>query len=267
MKYVRFSKDGQDFFGILEGGAISQLDGNFLEGKALPTGESFPLEEVKLLPPVNPGQVIAIGLNYALHAEESGKPIPDEPMMFMVSPTSIIGDGEEILLSNLEHRIDYEAELAIVIGKKAKDVKKEDALSYVFGYTACNDVSDRDLQKKDGQFTRAKSFATFKPLGPAIETDLNPNIVGIKLTVNGEVRQDSNTDDLIHNIESLIEKVTEVMTLNPGDIIITGTPSGVGPLKPGDDIVLEIEGIGKLRNSVVDGTKKADNLSEEPHLA
>ncbi|WP_394138262.1 fumarylacetoacetate hydrolase family protein [Cytobacillus oceanisediminis] len=267
MKFVRFSKNNQNLFGILEGETVSQLDGDFLTGTAKLTGEAFHLEEVKLLAPVDPGQVVAIGLNYALHAEESGKPIPDEPMMFMVSPTSVIADEEEISLPNLEHRIDYEAELAIVIGKQAKAVKKEEALDYVFGYTACNDVSDRNLQKKDGQFTRAKSFATFKPLGPVIETDLNPNNVEIKLTVNGEVRQHSNTDDLIHDIESLIVKVTEVMTLNPGDIIISGTPSGVGPLKPGDDVVLEIEGIGKLRNKVVDGTKDAKTPAEETHSA
>lgn len=267
MKYVRFSKNSKNLFGVLEGEKVAELDSDFLEGSPKLTGEEFQLSEVKLLPPVNPGQVVAIGLNYALHAEESGKDIPDEPMMFMVSPTAIVPDGEEIILPNLEHRIDYEAELAIVIGKQAKDVKKEEALDYVFGYTACNDVSDRNLQKKDGQFTRAKSFATFKPLGPVIETELNPNNVEIKLTVNGEVRQHSNTDDLIHDIESLIEKVTEVMTLNPGDIIITGTPSGVGPLKPEDEVVLEIEGIGKLTNKVVDGTKVGNPQTEETHSA
>ncbi|WP_102264455.1 fumarylacetoacetate hydrolase family protein [Mesobacillus jeotgali] len=267
MKYLRFVKNGQNLFGVLEGESIRQLDSDFLNESAKFTGEVFQLSDVKLLPPVNPGQVIAIGLNYALHAEESGKAIPDEPMIFMVSPTAIVPDGEEIVLPNLDHRIDYEAELAVVIGKQAKGVKKEEALDYVFGYTACNDVSDRNLQKKDGQFTRAKSFATFKPLGPVIETELNPNNVEIKLTVNGEVRQHSNTDDLIHDIESLIVKVSEVMTLNPGDIIITGTPSGVGPLKPEDEVVLEIEGIGKLRNKVVDGSKQAGLQAEEPHTA
>ncbi|MBG9657916.1 fumarylacetoacetate hydrolase family protein [Cytobacillus firmus] len=267
MKYVRFTKNNQNLFGVLEGETITQLDGDFLSGTAKSTGNTFHLEEVTLLAPVDPRQVVAIGLNYALHAEESGKPIPDEPMMFMVSPTSVVADGDEIILPNLEHRIDYEAELAIVIGKQVKNVQKEEALDYVFGYTACNDVSDRNLQKKDGQFTRAKSFATFKPLGPVIETDLNPNNIEIKLTVNGEVRQHSNTDDLIHDIESLIVKVTEVMTLNPGDIIITGTPSGVGPLKPGDDVVLEIEGIGQLRNKVVDGTKGTNRPAEETQSA
>lgn len=266
MKYARFEKNNQTFFGLLEGEQISQLEGDFLKDQAKPTGDTFSLSEVKLLPPVEPGQIIAIGLNYALHAEESGKPIPEEPMMFMVSPTAVVGDGEAISLPNLDNRIDYEAELAVVIGKQAKDVKKENALDYVFGYTTCNDVSDRNLQKKDGQFTRAKSYATFKPLGPVIETSLNPNKLEIKLTVNGEVKQHSNTDDLIHDVETVIEKVTEVMTLNPGDIIITGTPSGVGPLKPGDQVELEVEGIGILRNSVVDGTQISADQAANANL-
>ncbi|WP_028782145.1 fumarylacetoacetate hydrolase family protein [Thalassobacillus devorans] len=251
MKYVRFKDKDEVMFGIVEGDEIIPLDGDFLQGKPSKLDSTYNLNEVKLLPPVSPGQVVAIGLNYALHAEESGMPIPDEPMMFMVSPTSIIGNEDNVILPNLEHRIDYEAELAVVIGKKAKNVSRDDALSYVFGYTCNNDISDRTLQKKDGQFTRAKSFPTFKPLGPVIETELDPNHVEVKLTINGEVRQHSNTNDLIYKIEDLIVKVTEVMTLNPGDIIITGTPSGVGPLNPGDQIELEIEGIGKLENQVV----------------
>jgi 2-keto-4-pentenoate hydratase/2-oxohepta-3-ene-1,7-dioic acid hydratase in catechol pathway len=250
MKYVRFEENLEVKFGVLEGETITQLDGDFLTGTANKLDKTFSKSEVKLLAPVNPGKIIAIGLNYAMHAEESGKPVPEEPMMFMVSPSAVIADGEDIILPNLENRIDYEAEIAVVIGKEAKKVKREEALSYVLGYTINNDVSNRNLQKKDGQFTRAKSFDTFKPLGPVIETDINPNNVGIKLTVNGEVRQDSNTNDLIHDIESLIVKVTEVMTLNPGDVIITGTPSGVGPLKPGDEVVVEIEGIGTLTNKV-----------------
>lgn len=252
MKYVRYSIDNEVSFGILEGDTINQLDGNFVTGQAKTTGKSFKRSDVKLIVPVQPSQLVAIGLNYTKHAEEVGKSIPEEPMMFMVSPTAVIGDGEAIRIKNLEHRTDFEGELAIVIGKEAKNVKKEEALSYVFGYTCGNDVSDRHLQKKDGQFTRAKSFATYKPLGPVVETDIDPNQVEIKLSVNGEVRQHSNTNDLIHNIQSVIESVTDVMTLNPGDVIITGTPSGVGPLKPGDQVELEIEGIGKLNNSVVE---------------
>jgi 2-keto-4-pentenoate hydratase/2-oxohepta-3-ene-1,7-dioic acid hydratase in catechol pathway len=250
MKYVRFCINNEIKYGVLNDNTITELDGNFISGAAKPTDHTYNRSDVKLLSPVNPRQVILIGLNYALHAKESNKPIPDEPMIFMVSPSAVVGDGDEIRLPNLEHRIDHEAELVVVIGKEAKNVSKDEALSYVFGYSCGNDVSDRILQRKDGQFTRAKSFETFKPVGPVIETELNPNNVEIKLTVNGEVRQHSNTNDLIHNIESLIEKVTEVMTLNLGDIIMTGTPSGVSPLKPGDHLEVEIEGIGVLKNVV-----------------
>ncbi|SFJ52570.1 2-keto-4-pentenoate hydratase/2-oxohepta-3-ene-1,7-dioic acid hydratase (catechol pathway) [Halobacillus dabanensis] len=249
MKYLRFQKDGENHFGVLEDQKITKLNGDFLEG-AEKSSNTYAFDEVTVLPPVEPSQVVCIGLNYASHAEETGKPLPEEPMMWMVSPSAVISEGEEIVLPNLDHRIDYEAEIAIVIGKKAKNVSEEDALSYVFGYTIGNDVSDRHLQKKDGQFTRAKSFATFKPLGPVIETEMDPNHADIKLTLNGEVRQQSNTSDLIHNIEKLLVKVTEVMTLKPGDVILTGTPAGVGALSPGDQVEIEIEGIGKLTNRV-----------------
>ncbi|CDQ18969.1 fumarylacetoacetate hydrolase family protein [Halobacillus karajensis] len=250
MKYLRYRKDGENYFGVLEGDTITELNGDFLKGNAEKSSITYGLDEVTVLSPVEPSQVIGIGLNYALHAEETGKPLPEEPMMFMVSPSAVISEGEEIELPTLDHRIDYEAELAVVIGKEAKNVSEEDALSYVFGYTIGNDVSDRHLQKKDGQFTRAKSFATFKPLGPVIETELDPNHTGVKLTLNGEVKQQSNTNDLIHKIEKLLVKVTEVMTLQPGDVILTGTPSGVGALSPGDKVEIEIEGIGKLTNYV-----------------
>jgi 2-keto-4-pentenoate hydratase/2-oxohepta-3-ene-1,7-dioic acid hydratase in catechol pathway len=266
MKFVRFLKDNQEFYGVLEGGTVKALKDNFLVEQTY-SGEVFDISDLKLLPPVKPRKIIAIGLNYALHAKESGKPVPDEPMIFMVSPSAVIGNEDEVHLQHLEHRTDFEAELAVVIGKQVQNAPKENALSYVFGYTCCNDVSDRTLQKKDGQFTRAKSYPTYKPLGPVIETDLNPNNVEIKLTVNEEVKQHSNTNDLIHDIETLIVKVTEVMTLEPGDIIITGTPSGVGPLKPGDEINLEIEGIGVLKNTVTaitsdhnETTKKDDKV-------
>ncbi|MGP4077667.1 fumarylacetoacetate hydrolase family protein [Halobacillus sp. K22] len=250
MKYIRYRKEGTIHYGALEGDTITRLDGNYIEGpvQKLSTGDS--LGEVEVLAPTEPRQLLAIGLNYALHAEEQGKPLPEEPMMFMLSPTAVIGQNAGITLPTEDHRIDYEAELAVVIGKEAKDVTKEEALSYVLGYTCGNDISDRDLQKKDIQYTRAKSYATFKPLGPVIETELDPSHTQIKLTLNGEVKQDSNTSDLIHNVEELLAEVTKVMTLQPGDVLMTGTPSGVGPLSPGDELEIEIEGIGKLRNYV-----------------
>lgn len=251
MKYIRFAVDNEVMFGIVEEDTITKLSKDFLQTVSRKLDETYQLSEVNILPPVNPKQMVVIGLNYELHALEQGKAIPEEPMMFMVSPSAVISDKETIKLPTLDHRIDYEAELAIVIGKEAYQVREETALDYVFGYTCCNDVSDRILQKKDGQFTRAKSFKTFKPLGPYIETELDPNNAGVKLTLNGEIRQDSNTNDLIHPIEKVIATITEVMTLNPGDVILTGTPSGVGPLKPGDQVEIEIEGIGKLTNDVM----------------
>ncbi|GGF27075.1 hypothetical protein GCM10010954_27630 [Halobacillus andaensis] len=250
MKYIRFRKDDEIYYGVVKGNSITQLDGDYITGETRPLSTEFALDEVEVLTPVEPGQVLCIGLNYEAHAEETGKPIPEEPMMFMASPSAVVAHDTEIVLPNLEHRIDYEAELVIVIGKEAKDVKREEALSYIFGYTVGNDVSNRHLQKKDGQYTRAKSFSTFKPLGPVIETELEPNRAPIKLTLNGEVKQESNTNDLIHDIEQLIVKITEVMTLQPGDVIYTGTPSGVGPLSPGDVVEAEVGGIGVLRNQV-----------------
>ncbi|ASK62559.1 hypothetical protein CFK37_10565 [Virgibacillus phasianinus] len=250
MKYIRFQYNDEVMYGTLANEQITKLSGDFLDKRAVPLDETYDLNDVKVLSPVNPGKMVAIGLNYEEHAKEQKKPIPEEPMMFMVSPTAVINDDEEILLPTTDRLIEFEAELAVVIGTKAKNVKKQDALSYVFGYTCANDVSDRDLQKKDGQYTRAKSFDTFKPLGPVIATELNPNNLNISLESNGEVRQNSNTSDLIHDVESVIEHVTEVMTLYPGDVLLTGTPSGVGALRSGDRIEIEIEGIGKLKNQV-----------------
>lgn len=250
MKLVRFIVNGRESNGILEGSQIIELEQSFLINNSEKSGKIFELSDVELLPPVVPEKVIVIGLNYVKHAEEVNKPVPEEPMIFMVSPTAIIAHQEEIKIPFLDHETHFEAELTIVIGKEAKNVRKESAKEYILGYTIANDVSDRTLQRKDIQFTRAKSYDTFKPLGPLIETSIDPNNLGIKLKLNGDTKQDSNTNDLVFNVEELIEKVSTVMTLNPGDIILTGTPSGVGPLKPGDHIMIEIEGIGKLENKV-----------------
>ncbi|UOQ45537.1 fumarylacetoacetate hydrolase family protein [Halobacillus salinarum] len=250
MKYIRFYKDEKICYGILEGDTITEVDNDYIEYEVEKLPITCGIDEVDILPPTEPKQVIAIGLNYEAHAKETGKEIPEEPMMFMASPSAVIGASERITLPSLDHRIDYEAELVLVIGKEAKNLTRENALEYVFGYTCGNDVSDRHLQKKDGQFTRAKSFAGFKPLGPVIETELNADEAPIKLSLNGVVKQESNTNDLIHDIKQLLVKVTEVMTLYPGDVIYTGTPSGVGPLSPGDVVEVEIEGIGKLTTRV-----------------
>lgn len=250
MKYIRFSIDGVERNGLLEGDKVIELKENFLINDKCKTGNEFNLNEVKLLAPVKPGKVIAIGLNYAAHAAEANYEVPEDPVIFMTSPTAIVGHQEIIRLPYVEHTIDFEAELVVVIGKEATKVKKEDALNYVFGYTCGNDVSDRTLQRKDGQWTRSKSFDTFKPIGPVIATDINPDNLEIKLHANGVMKQHSNTNDLVFKVDTLIEAITDSMTLYPGDIIFTGTPSGVGPIHPEDNIEIEIEGIGKLSNRV-----------------
>jgi 2-keto-4-pentenoate hydratase/2-oxohepta-3-ene-1,7-dioic acid hydratase in catechol pathway len=249
MKIARFLESGSISYGVLEGDYISKIEGDIF-GSFSQTGEVIPISNVKLLSPVEPGKMVAIGLNYKKHAEEVNKPLPKEPMMFLVSPTAVVGYGEKIELVNPENKTDHEAEIAIVIGKTAEDVSVDDALDYVFGYTCCNDISDRVLQKFDGQFTRAKSFSTYKPLGPVIVTDINPDDRPIQLKVNGEIRQDSNTSDMIFSTAEIISFVSHVMRLEPGDVIITGTPSGVSPLHDGDTVEMEIEGIGVLSNPV-----------------
>ncbi|MDR7313897.1 fumarylacetoacetate hydrolase family protein [Brevibacillus nitrificans] len=249
MKYVRFSENASVYYGLVEGDEVIKLTGSIFESYEK-TEERYAINQVQLLAPLQPGKIVAIGLNYKKHAEEVNKPLPDEPMMFLVAPSAVIGPDERILLAQPEHRNEHEGELAIVIGKRAKDVAADEALDYVLGYTCCNDVSDRILQKKDGQFTRAKSFETYKPLGPVIVTDVNPDDLPIRVRVNGEVRQDSHTSDMIFPPAELISFVSKVMTLEPGDIIITGTPSGVSPMHAGDVVEVEIEGIGTLKNVV-----------------
>lgn len=249
MKIVRFAHDGAEHWGLLDGDKVRTLpDGPF--GDIAPSSDALALDAVRLLAPVKPGKLVCVGLNYVLHARESGLPLPDEPMLFMCSPQAIIGPGEAIVLDSHDKRIEFEAEIAIVIGKRARNVPAAEAASVVLGYTCANDVSNRDLQLKDKQFTRGKSFDTYKPMGPWIETDLDPDAQSIRLRQNGVVRQDSVTSDMIFPTPFIIEFVSSIMTLEPGDVIITGTPSGVGPMKTGDTIEIEISGIGKLENPV-----------------
>lgn len=250
MKYCRFLVNDEIKYGMVDVNRIIELVGPFIGNVVVPTDSVYKLEEVTLLSPVEPKQMVAIGLNYFDHAKEQKKMLPQEPMMFMVSPSAVIGPNDTIELNNDSHRIEHEVELVIVMGKEAKHVPKDEALNYVFGYTIANDVSDRDFQKLDGQNTRAKSFHTYKPIGPVIETRLNPNKLDISLKVNGEIRQNGKTSDMIHSVEKIIETVTGVMTLYPGDVILTGTPSGVGKLASGDKLELSIEGIGTLVNHV-----------------
>ena len=250
MKLARFLKDGLVKFGIVEGENIIEIEGSIF-GSFKKTAISHKLDSVKLLAPCEPSKIIAIGLNYKAHAAEFNKPLPEEPMIFMKPPTAVIGNGEEIIYPHhMSRRVDYEGELGVVIGKKAHMVKKEEAKDYILGYTCVNDVTARDLQGKDVQYIRAKGFDTFAPIGPWIETDLNPLNVRIETYLNGEKKQDASTHDMIFDIYHLLSFVSHVMTLLPGDVIATGTPSGIGKMKPGDEVEIRIEGIGSLVNNV-----------------
>lgn len=253
MKLARFVVENEIKYGVVEGEVVTVIQGDLFVDRIL-TGVSYPLAEVKLLAPVNPGKVIAVGLNYKAHAEEKEKDLPDEPMIFMVSPTAIVGPGEEVILPN-DHLVEHEAELVAVIGKEGRDIPEDVALDYVLGYTCGNDVSDRDLQKRDRQYTRAKSFHTFKPLGPYIVTGLDPGNLTIQCRINGELKQDSTTALLIYSVPKLISFTSQVMTLYPGDVIFTGTPAGVSPIRDGDVMEVYVEGVGVLTNPVVKKNK------------
>ncbi len=250
MKIIRFLYQGQISYGILEDQKIEPLKTSPYEGFN-PTGDSLSLNEVQLLPPSVPSKIIALGLNYRDHAAELGMPLPKEPLIFLKPSTAAIGPGQAIVYPSMSQRVDYEAELAIVIGRQAKGVSPDKALDFVLGYTCFNDVTARDLQKKDGQWTRAKSFDTFAPMGPWIETDLDPDNLLVEAYLNGRKCQSSRTSQLVFSVPEIISFVSQVMTLLPGDVIATGTPPGIGPMEPGDTIEIRIEGIGSLINHVV----------------
>ncbi len=240
--------------GVFINGKVVEIGHSILE---FPIAESdldkkqeYSLDDIKILPPVSPSKVVAVGLNYKDHAHELNMPIPDEPIIFIKPPSTVIGHEDEIIYPPQTKNLHYEAEMAIVIGKKAEKVSKDNAMDYVVGYTALNDITARDLQEKDGQWTRSKSFNTFCPIGPWIETDINPHNRNISLRVNGELKQDSNTENLIFSVEKIVSFISQIMTLNPGDVIATGTPPGVGSLQVGDVVEVEIEGIGVLKNVV-----------------
>jgi 2-keto-4-pentenoate hydratase/2-oxohepta-3-ene-1,7-dioic acid hydratase in catechol pathway len=207
---------------------------------------------VRLLAPVLPSKVVAVGRNYADHAREMGSEPPAEPVLFLKPSTAVVGHGDPIAYPvKLTQRVDYEGELAVIIGRLCREVPAAQAAEVIFGYTCANDVTARDLQARDGQWTRAKGFDTFCPLGPWIETDADPADLGLTTVVNGEVRQQARTSQLLYDVPALVEYVSTVMTLLPGDVLLTGTPAGVGPLEDGDEVSVTIENIGSLRNTVV----------------
>ncbi len=248
---VRFqTADGAVRVGRLEQDEVHGLDGPCW-GPADETGERWPLEQVTLLCPVTPSKVIGIGSNYRAHALEMGKPIPAVPKIFLMAPSAVIGPGDPIPLPPGPLRIDHEAELGVVIGRQARGVTAAQAHEFIGGYTVVNDVTCRDHQRTDGTFSRGKSRDGFCPIGPCVALGLDPADLAVRGRVNGTLRQDGRTDDLIFDVPALVAFVSEVMTLEPGDVIATGTPSGVGPLQPGDLVEVEVEGVGILRNPVI----------------
>ena len=258
MRIIRFSAPEQlgvgtdPLFGVLnDQDAILILRGDPIYSGIVPAEKSLKLSDVKLLAPVIPrSKVVCIGKNYADHAAEMGSEVPSEPIIFIKPNTSVIGPNELIVWPRMSERIDFEAELAIVIGRICKEVPASKAKDVIYGYTLANDVTARDLQKKDGQWSRAKGFDTFCPLGPWIETEFVPGTQRITTTLNGEIKQDAKLSDMIFKVEDIIYFVTQVMTLLPGDVIITGTPAGIGPMPEKSTIAISIEGLGQLTNKV-----------------
>ncbi|MDP3879741.1 MAG: fumarylacetoacetate hydrolase family protein [Dehalococcoidales bacterium] len=250
MKIVRFAVDRKIKYGILKGQSIQAIeDKPFRQIKTV--DDRYQLGEVKLLSPCVPSKIVALGLNYHSHAKEMNVPIPDAPLLFIKPSTAVIGPEDNINYPAASERVDYEGELAAVIKKPVWRVSEKEALDYVLGYTCFNDVTARDLQNRDGQWTRAKGFDTFAAVGPCIETELDPANTELETYLNGELKQKGNTNDLIYSLTTLINFISHVMTLLPGDIIATGTPSGIGPMYPGDTVEVKIKPIGTLRNYVV----------------
>jgi len=250
MKIVRYVEGDVAKSGVIEGDTIREMDGDPF-GHFHLTSRIKKMREVKLLSPCLPSKIVALGLNYRDHAEEAKAKLPDEPLLFLKPATSVIGPGDPIVYPKMSKQVDYEAELGVVIGKTAKAVPEEKAAEYILGYTCVNDVTARDLQSKDKQWTRSKGFDTFAPIGPWIVTDIDPHGLEISSYLNGERRQHSNTKNLIFGPQQLVSFISHIMTLLPGDVIATGTPSGIGPMAIGDRIDVVIEGIGTLSNGVV----------------
>src|SRR3954452_7252704 len=249
MRIARFSHDGDVDFGVVEGDDVAELASHPF-GPVAFTGNRWPLSSVRLLAPVLPSKIVAIGKNYAEHASEMGGDVPEQPLLFLKPSTSVIGTGDDIAYPSSSQRVDYEGELAVVIGRLGRDVPEERAADVVLGFTCANDVTARDQQKTDGQWSRAKGYDSFCPLGPWIETDVDIADLRITTTLNGAVKQDGRTSQIVHKVPALIAHITSCMTLLPGDVILTGTPAGVGPLQVGDEVSVEIEAIGRLTNTV-----------------
>jgi 2-keto-4-pentenoate hydratase/2-oxohepta-3-ene-1,7-dioic acid hydratase in catechol pathway len=244
--------DGETVYARLDGGIAEILASAPWSDRGPTSGERAhaPWKDADLRCPVEPSKILCVGRNYAAHAKELGNDVPQEPLLFLKPPSALLDPGGAIVLPTESTRVEHEAELGVVIGRRARNVRKEDALAYVFGYTCVGDITARDLQKKDGQWARAKGFDTFCPVGPWIETELDPARLAVRCRVNGEVRQDGLTSNMIFDVPTLIAYASRMMTLEPGDLLVTGTPEGVGPLVQGDKLEIEVGGVGILRADV-----------------
>jgi len=249
LRIVRFNHANMIKYGVIENDIIRVILDNIFE-EIVFTDENLSFDSVNLLSPVLPSKIVCIGKNYKDHILELGGDIPPEPIIFLKPPTSLIGPSEKIKYPPIAERVDFEGELALVIKKTCRNIPQENVQSVIFGYTCANDITARDLQKKDGQWTRSKSFDTFCPIGPWIETDLDPNNLKIQTYLNSELKQSSNTSLMITPVFELVEFISKVMTLHPGDVILTGTPEGIGSMQIGDRVEVVIEKIGKLENFV-----------------
>jgi 2-keto-4-pentenoate hydratase/2-oxohepta-3-ene-1,7-dioic acid hydratase in catechol pathway len=252
MRFVRFLPKGEatPAQGWLEGDQVGLISGSlFGAHRRMPVQR--PLASVQLLPPCVPGKIICIGRNYADHAREHHVEVPDVPLLFLKPPSAVIGSGEEIVLPPQSEQVEHEAELAVVIGRRTRDATADEAMACVFGCTIANDVTARDLQNRDGQWTRAKGFDTFCPIGPWIDTEASPHDLRIVCRVNGQLRQLGSTRDMVFSVPQLVAFISGIMTLEAGDVVLTGTPSGVGKIAAGDTVQVEIDGIGILENPVV----------------
>jgi len=251
MRLIRYRFGDRIATGVLEDGTIRRLRGTFFDDPVF-TGEEVPLADVRVLAPVLPSKAVCVGKNYAAHAAEFGGEVPEEPLLFLKPSTAILGPGDPIQLLPISHRVDYEGELAIVIGRLTRRADPEQAARSILGYTCANDVTLRDIQGHDEQWTRAKGFDGSCPLGPWIETDLDPSDVSLETRVNGETRQSARTSDMVFGPIALIAYIATFMTLLPGDVVLTGTPEGVGRLEPGDRVEVDVGGIGILQNPVME---------------
>lgn len=259
MRFVRYVErhSGLDaawftpLWGLMKEGLVYPLTrAPYLGGQT--EEEARPVEEVELVAPVAPSKLVCVGRNYAEHAAELGNEVPPEPLIFLKPPSALIGPDAPVVYPAISTRVDHEGELALVIGRRVRNLREEDAASAIFGYTVANDVTARDLQRADGQWTRGKGFDTFAPVGPWVETDYSPANRQVRCLVNGVARQDGNTALFIYSIGRVLAHVTRFMTLEPGDLVLTGTPAGVGAVQPGDVMTVEVEGLGTLSNPVID---------------